>query len=193
MNKEEDSKNSQNYKMRSYMSSSPKVTGGVKKRGNSLDPKKEKHIDIDERPKITNLITQFQRKQQPLTPTHQAYLYIFLFFIVVLLKTKDYFPYLPQEQTRKKFIYNLREKLLPPQQSKYIGKKTLVLDLDETLVHSGFKSFNPSDIVLKIEFEGVIHDIHVLIRPGADEFLARMANSFEIVVFTASLSKVKIF
>lgn len=193
MNKEENSKNSQNYKMMSNVCSNRKFTGGVKKRGNSLDPKKEKHIDIDERPKITNLITQFQRKQQPLTPTHQAYLYIFLFFILVLLKMKDYFPFLPQEQTRKSFFIIFSEKLLPPQQSKYVGKKTLVLDLDETLVHSGFKSFNPSDIVLKIEFEGVIHDIHVLVRPGVDEFLSRMAKNFEIVIFTASLSKVKIF
>lgn len=63
------------------------------------------------------------------------------------------------------------------------------MDLDETLVHSGFKPFNPSDIILKIEFEGVIHEIHVLVRPGVEEFLERMSKIYEIVIFTASLSK----
>lgn len=71
-----------------------------------------------------------------------------------------------------------------------MSKKTLVLDLDETLVHSGFKPFNPSDIVLKIDFENMIHDIHVLVRPGAEEFLIKMSKLYEIIIFTASLSKV---
>jgi RNA polymerase II subunit A small phosphatase-like protein len=66
-----------------------------------------------------------------------------------------------------------------------------VLDLDETLVHSGFKPFeNSSDIILKIELENRVHDIHVLVRPGAEEFLDRMSKYYELVIFTASLSKV---
>lgn len=70
-------------------------------------------------------------------------------------------------------------------------KKTLVLDLDETLVHSGFKPFeNSSDIILKIELENKMHDIHVLVRPGTEEFLNKMAVHYELVIFTASLSKV---
>ena len=63
--------------------------------------------------------------------------------------------------------------------------------MDETLVHSAFKNFNcPSDIVLKIELESRIHDIHVLKRPGAEDFIDRMAKHYELVIFTASLSKV---
>ena len=77
--------------------------------------------------------------------------------------------------------------LLPPKSS---NKKTLVLDLDETLVHSGF---NPlpyqSDIVIQLEFENIMHDIHVLVRPGVSEFLQKMQDKYEIVIFTASLSK----
>jgi len=65
-----------------------------------------------------------------------------------------------------------------------------VLDLDETLVHSGFKQFERgSDIVLKIELEGRVHDIQVLVRPGVEEFLDKMTKIYELVVFTASLSK----
>ena len=77
--------------------------------------------------------------------------------------------------------------LLPP---KISDKKTLVLDLDETLVHSGFIPFDcPSDVIIKIELDNEIHDIHVLVRPGVKEFLEKMAKKFELVIFTASLSK----
>lgn len=71
-----------------------------------------------------------------------------------------------------------------------MSKKTLVLDLDETLVHSDFNPFPESDIILKVEFDGVIYNIYVLVRPGVQEFLNQMAKLFEIVVFTASLAKV---
>ena len=77
--------------------------------------------------------------------------------------------------------------LLPPQTS---DKKTLVLDLDETLVHSQFMTFScPSDVVIQIEIENEIHDIHVMVRPGVKEFLEKMEKYFEIVIFTASVSK----
>ena len=69
------------------------------------------------------------------------------------------------------------------------NKKTLVLDLDETLVHSQFMPFDkPSDITLKIEIENEIHDIYILVRPGVKKFLENMAKMFEIVIFTASVS-----
>ena len=69
-------------------------------------------------------------------------------------------------------------------------KKTLVLDLDETLVHSQFQPFEvPSDITLKIELEDELHDIHVMVRPGVKEFLENMGKIYEIVIFTASVSK----
>jgi len=81
-------------------------------------------------------------------------------------------------------------KYLPPKLKHNSHKKTLVLDLDETLVHSSFDSFErKSDIFLKLEIERKSIDIHVLIRPGAAEFLERMSKHFELVIFTASVSK----
>ena len=69
-------------------------------------------------------------------------------------------------------------------------KKTLVLDLDETLVHSQFLPFSiKSDIILNIGIENQIQNIHVLIRPGVQTFLKRLSKLYEIVIFTASLSK----
>eukprot|EP00475_Leptophrys_vorax_P010609 TRINITY_DN1719_c0_g1_i4.p1 TRINITY_DN1719_c0_g1~~TRINITY_DN1719_c0_g1_i4.p1 ORF type:complete len:410 (+),score=107.65 TRINITY_DN1719_c0_g1_i4:901-2130(+) len=70
------------------------------------------------------------------------------------------------------------------------GKKMcLVLDLDETLVHSSFKPVPHSDFILNIEMDGITHKVYVLKRPGVDEFLVRMAEFYELVIFTASLDK----
>ena len=83
--------------------------------------------------------------------------------------------------------FNNDEILLPPKNTK---KKTLVLDLDETLVHSQFMEFSDkSDLVIQIEIENEIHDIHVKVRPGVKEFLEKMDKIYELVVFTASISK----
>ena len=76
--------------------------------------------------------------------------------------------------------------LLP---KKTTNKKTLVLDLDETLVHSQFTEFSyPSDIIIKIEIKNETYNIHVLVRPGVKDFLEKMQKCFEIVIFTASIS-----
>lgn len=68
-------------------------------------------------------------------------------------------------------------------------KKCLVLDLDETLVHSSFKPVPNADYIIPVEIENVVHRVYVLKRPGADRFLSRMAELYEVVVYTASLSK----
>lgn len=69
------------------------------------------------------------------------------------------------------------------------NKKTLVLDLDETLVHSSFKPPEQPDIVLPVEIEGKVCYVYVLIRPGAITFLEQLSEYYELVIFTASLSK----
>ena len=81
------------------------------------------------------------------------------------------------------------EILLPPKSKEFSNKKTLILDLDETLVHSSFIPFKKNDIILNIESEGVIYNIYVLIRPYAEKFIKNIAKFFEIIVFTASISK----
>ncbi|EQC25747.1 protein phosphatase [Saprolegnia diclina VS20] len=69
------------------------------------------------------------------------------------------------------------------------GKKCLVLDLDETLVHSSFKPIHNPDYIIPVEIEGHVHQVYVLKRPGVDEFMRVLAEHYEIVVYTASLSK----
>ena len=50
------------------------------------------------------------------------------------------------------------------------GRKTLVLDLDETLVHSSFKPPTgrepQADIVLPVDIEGRVCNVYVVVRPG---------------------------
>ena len=74
--------------------------------------------------------------------------------------------------------------------SQKFKKKTLILDLDETLVHSGFNPFTrKSDITLTIYLDGREHVINVLKRPHVDEFLREISEYYEIIVFTASISE----
>lgn len=79
--------------------------------------------------------------------------------------------------------------LLPPISSRHKGRKCLVLDLDETLVHSSFGSLQHADYIVPIEIERLWHDVNVIKRPGVDDFLKKMGEIYEVVVFTASMSK----
>ena len=69
------------------------------------------------------------------------------------------------------------------------GKKTLVLDLDETLVHSTFEPTDDSDLVVRVKIEGGNYNVYVKIRPGLSEFLEEVAKFYEVVLFTASMAK----
>jgi carboxy-terminal domain RNA polymerase II polypeptide A small phosphatase len=69
------------------------------------------------------------------------------------------------------------------------GKKCLVLDLDETLVHSSFKPVPGADFIIPVDIDGRPVDVYVLKRPHVDAFMAEVGSKFEVVVFTASLAK----
>uniref|UniRef100_A0A2P2I9G8 protein-serine/threonine phosphatase n=1 Tax=Hirondellea gigas TaxID=1518452 RepID=A0A2P2I9G8_9CRUS len=79
--------------------------------------------------------------------------------------------------------------LLPPLQDRDINKKCMVIDLDETLVHSSFKPISNADFVVPVEIDGTVHQVYVLKRPNVDDFLQKMGDLYECVLFTASLAK----
>ncbi|KAG0225865.1 hypothetical protein BGW42_004059 [Actinomortierella wolfii] len=79
--------------------------------------------------------------------------------------------------------------LLGPMAPEHKGRKCLVLDLDETLVHSSFKLIPQADYVVPVEIDNQSHNVYVIKRPGVDTFLKKMGEMFEVVIFTASLSK----
>lgn len=74
---------------------------------------------------------------------------------------------------------------------KKIKEKTLVIDLDETLVHSSFEPNESADVMLQVDFDDNNQncDIYLSIRPGAREFIKSLSNYYEIIIFTASNSK----
>ena len=68
-----------------------------------------------------------------------------------------------------------------PEVNKINHKKTLILDLDETLVHSALKPFSiKSDLILSIPFEEKTQTVHVLKRPHVDQFLEKVSNSLNV-------------
>jgi carboxy-terminal domain RNA polymerase II polypeptide A small phosphatase len=79
--------------------------------------------------------------------------------------------------------------LLGPQLQGREGRKCLVLDLDETLVHSSFQPVDKYDFLIPVEIEGNVYQVYVAKRPHVDEFLKKMGEVYEVVIFTASLSK----
>lgn len=79
--------------------------------------------------------------------------------------------------------------LLEDVEPKFKNKKCLVLDLDETLVHSSFKFLRHADFVIPVDIDNQVHNVYVIKRPGVDEFMRRVGELYEVVVFTASVSR----
>ena len=117
-------------------------------------------------------------------------------------------------QLTEKDKENDNVRLLPPIHPDDRGKKCLVLDLDETLVHSSFRAVAGADFVIPVQvsdlscpsfclaisgianhdnfclqIEDVVHFVYVAKRPGVDEFLLEMSKHYEIIIYTASLNK----
>ena len=78
--------------------------------------------------------------------------------------------------------------MLPDAKKKSI-KKTLVFDLDETLIHcvENDKKINPSENFVTFRFEdGQEFNASINIRPHAIECLTHRKETYQLVIFTAS-------
>ncbi|KAJ6307637.1 hypothetical protein OIU76_017435 [Salix suchowensis] len=101
----------------------------------------------------------------------------------------DFDPYL--------FIKNLPElssvvptfrPMLLPKQTRSCPPTTLVLDLDETLVHSTLEPCDDADFTFPVNFNLQQHTVFVRCRPYLRDFMERVSSIFEILIFTASQS-----
>ena len=63
------------------------------------------------------------------------------------------------------------------------SRKILILDLDETLIHTS--TFPPHKNVKCLTFTNNDTKEYVFLRPGVEEFLAHVAQMFEVFIFTA--------
>ena len=93
------------------------------------------------------------------------------------------------------FISNLPplHRCVPPGRQPVLPRKarrspvnTLVLDLDETLVHSTLEALAASDFSFPVHFNNQQHLVNVRRRPQLETFMERVGELFEVVIFTAS-------
>ncbi|XP_031373786.1 uncharacterized protein LOC116188513 isoform X2 [Punica granatum] len=103
------------------------------------------------------------------TESFDAHLFIRNFLDLSDLETSSLPALLPKETCKQKRV-------------------TLVLDLDETLIHSTIEPCEDADFTFKVFFNMVEHTVYVRKRPFLKNFLERVSEMFEIVIFTASES-----
>lgn len=73
---------------------------------------------------------------------------------------------------------------------KYPDRKLLLLDLDETLIHCTGDLSQMGKFDMEVDFinqDGIPLTGLLNVRPGARQFLERMAEHFEVAIFTASM------
>ncbi|CAK75627.1 unnamed protein product (macronuclear) [Paramecium tetraurelia] len=89
------------------------------------------------------------------------------------------------KDAQKPKLEEIKQKIvnLPP--NKF--SKSIVFDLDETLIHCQESNDDPSDIVLTIKFPtGETVEAGINIRPYCKDMLQLLSQKYEIIVFTAS-------
>lgn len=64
----------------------------------------------------------------------------------------------------------------------------MILEYAETLVHSSLEHCDDADFTFSVYFDLKEHTVYVKQRPYLREFLERVSEMFQIVVFTASQS-----
>lgn len=118
---------------------------------------------------------------------------MFSFIRACFVPTSD----LPQPVDPSDFMQQIRDcdptyapdaPLLPEPSPELAGRTCLVLDLDETLVHSSFTPIPDPDFQIPLNMQNETHMVYVKKRPGVDEFLERVSEWYEVIVFTASLA-----
>lgn len=80
----------------------------------------------------------------------------------------------------------LRPPVALPPKDKDAPPISLVLDLDETLVHCTVEPVEDADLVFPVDFHGMTYQVHVRLRPYLFEFLEKIKGKYEVIVFTAS-------
>ncbi|KAL4498550.1 hypothetical protein ABPG72_019668 [Tetrahymena utriculariae] len=95
----------------------------------------------------------------------------------------------PQRQQQQQQEKTIKTLIVPFQSSQNKLKKTLVLDLDETLIHSSQKNPQKYDLNFKIQTSTTKEEFFVNFRPNVSKFLRMMAVYYEVFIWTASIKE----
>lgn len=123
-------------------------------------------------------------------------------FLIYAAKLWAFFFMIVRKQTRNVMQHQAIKYDLPPlsplsrHRLNIVSRKTLVLDLDETLIHSHHdgnirpsteKPTTPPDFTLSVHIDG--HPVRFCVhkRPHVDFFLNVISKWYDLVVFTASM------
>ncbi|GAM17803.1 hypothetical protein SAMD00019534_009780 [Acytostelium subglobosum LB1] len=70
-----------------------------------------------------------------------------------------------------------------------VSKKTLILDLDETLVHSTLTPVSHHHLTVNVLVEDIECTFYVIKRPHVDYFIEKVSKWYDLVIFTASMKE----
>jgi CTD small phosphatase-like protein 2 len=83
-------------------------------------------------------------------------------------------------------VQSLRPPITLPPKEDSARPISLVLDLDETLVHCTVEPTPGADLQFPVVFHGITYQVHVRLRPHLFTFLEKIKDKFEVILFTAS-------
>ena len=93
----------------------------------------------------------------------------------------------PESEVKSKFTIKEPTYKILPMKTRKSPRVTLVLDLDETLVHSELNELTNSNLTFSIRLNQQLCTIYVAYRPGLFDFFQAVCSVFEVVIFTASM------
>ncbi|MEE6487623.1 hypothetical protein FKM82_014958 [Ascaphus truei] len=73
-----------------------------------------------------------------------------------------------------------------PFKTRSAPERTLVLDLDDTLVHSSLLPHADADFTFLVPFQDTYFKVYLMLRPHVGEFLEALCKVYEIFVFTTA-------
>jgi CTD nuclear envelope phosphatase 1 len=94
-----------------------------------------------------------------------------------------------EDEVQKEKRQEIYKHISPTPTTNNLKRKTLILDLDETLVHSTIKPVTHHHLTVDVLIDGMTCTFYVIKRPHVDLFLQKVAEWFDLVIFTASMQQ----